>query len=281
VRLITNPGSNLTPELIARYRILVLPQHIVVDGVVHDTRTSPTHGTVEQWVRDAKRWPETVGTTAAESIAGFQQSVREGDTVSRHGGDEFVVLLAELHQPGDARAVAEKLVATVGAPFDVAGRVVRVSASIGVAVSPDDGEDVDHLIARADAAMYRSKRQHAGGIAFFGQPEGDAPAPHGAPDAQTPAAASGPASAGIRAVAAIHADRRHWCFRAPDRAAVDAFHAAGVAQGGADDGAPGLRPHYHAHYYAAFLLDPDANRVEAVCHNSIRAAAVAQDEGTA
>jgi DegV family protein with EDD domain len=80
VRLITNPGSNLTPELIARYKILVLPQHIVVDGVVHDTRTSPTHGTVEQWVRDAKRWPETVGTTAAESIAGFQQAVREGDT---------------------------------------------------------------------------------------------------------------------------------------------------------------------------------------------------------
>jgi catechol 2,3-dioxygenase-like lactoylglutathione lyase family enzyme len=65
---------------------------------------------------------------------------------------------------------------------------------------------------------------------------------------------------------AIQADRRHWCFRAPDRAAVDAFHAAGLAQGGADDGAPGLRPHYHAHYYAAFLRDPDGNRVEAVCH---------------
>ncbi len=71
----------------------------------------------------------------------------------------------------------------------------------------------------------------------------------------------------IRATgAAIQADRRHWCFRAPDRAAVEAFHAAGLAHGGADDGPPGLRPHYHAHYYAAFLLDPDGNRVEAVCH---------------
>lgn len=58
----------------------------------------------------------------------------------------------------------------------------------------------------------------------------------------------------------------HWCFRAPERAAVRAFHAAGLAHGGRDDGAPGLRPHYHAHYYAAFLLDPDGNRVEAVCH---------------
>jgi catechol 2,3-dioxygenase-like lactoylglutathione lyase family enzyme len=60
-------------------------------------------------------------------------------------------------------------------------------------------------------------------------------------------------------------DNRHWCFRAPDRAAVDAFHAAGLAAGGRDDGAPGLRS-YHASYYAAFLLDPDGNRIEAVCH---------------
>lgn len=59
---------------------------------------------------------------------------------------------------------------------------------------------------------------------------------------------------------------RHWCFRAPHRPAVDAFHAAGVAHGGTSDGAPGLRPGYHAHYYAAFLRDADGNRVEAVCH---------------
>lgn len=64
----------------------------------------------------------------------------------------------------------------------------------------------------------------------------------------------------------ISPDRRHWCFRAASRAAVDAFYAAGLAAGGRDDGEPGLRPDYHAHYYAAFLLDPDGNRVEAVCH---------------
>jgi catechol 2,3-dioxygenase-like lactoylglutathione lyase family enzyme len=66
--------------------------------------------------------------------------------------------------------------------------------------------------------------------------------------------------------AAIVADRRHWCFRAPSREAVNAFHAAGLAHGGSDDGAPGLRPDYHETYYAAFLLDPDGNRIEAVCH---------------
>ena len=63
------------------------------------------------------------------------------------------------------------------------------------------------------------------------------------------------------------APRRHWCFKAPDRAAVDAFWRAGLAQGGRDNGAPGLRPEYHPSYYAAFLLDPDGNRIEAVCHN--------------
>ncbi|MFC7473826.1 VOC family protein [Dankookia sp. GCM10030260] len=62
------------------------------------------------------------------------------------------------------------------------------------------------------------------------------------------------------------ASRRHWCLKAADRAAVDAFWRAGLAAGGADDGAPGLRPHYHAGYYAAFLRDPAGNRIEAVCH---------------
>ena len=61
--------------------------------------------------------------------------------------------------------------------------------------------------------------------------------------------------------------RRHWCFRAASAAEVRAFHAAGLAAGGRDAGAPGLRPHYHEKYYAAFLEDPEGNRIEAVCHD--------------
>jgi DegV family protein with EDD domain len=80
MRLLTNPGSNLPPELVARYNVLMLPQHIVVDGVVYDTRMQPTQTTVEHWARVATKWPETIGTTAAESITGFQQAMREGDT---------------------------------------------------------------------------------------------------------------------------------------------------------------------------------------------------------
>lgn len=61
-------------------------------------------------------------------------------------------------------------------------------------------------------------------------------------------------------------DNRHWAFRAPSRAAVHAFHAAALAHGGTDDGPPGPRPKYHPDYYAAFVRDPDGNRIEAVTH---------------
>lgn len=59
---------------------------------------------------------------------------------------------------------------------------------------------------------------------------------------------------------------RHYAFSAISRAQVDAFHAAALAAGGKDNGAPGLRPHYHPNYYGAFVLDPDGNNIEAVCH---------------
>ena len=58
----------------------------------------------------------------------------------------------------------------------------------------------------------------------------------------------------------------HVAFRAADRATVDSFHAAALEAGGADNGPPGTREDYHPSYYAAFVLDPDGNNIEAVCH---------------
>jgi len=89
-----------------------------------------------------------------------------------------------------------------------------------------------------------------------------------------------PEQSGSRAFAGFGADRPffwigdggqpvsgvHVAFRAESRAAVDAFYAAGLAAGGRDNGAPGVRPHYHPNYYGAFVLDPDGNNIEAVCH---------------
>jgi catechol 2,3-dioxygenase-like lactoylglutathione lyase family enzyme len=58
----------------------------------------------------------------------------------------------------------------------------------------------------------------------------------------------------------------HIAFAAEDRATVDAFYEEAIAAGGRDNGRPGLRPQYHASYYGAFVLDPDGNNIEAVCH---------------
>ena len=59
----------------------------------------------------------------------------------------------------------------------------------------------------------------------------------------------------------------HLAFVASDRLSVDAFYTAAIKVGAKDDGKPGLRPQYHPNYYAAFVIDPDAYRIEAVCHN--------------
>ncbi|MBA3897572.1 MAG: VOC family protein [Sphingomonadaceae bacterium] len=66
---------------------------------------------------------------------------------------------------------------------------------------------------------------------------------------------------------AISGNGVHFALIAESRAAVDAFHAAALANGGSDEGPPGLRPHYHANYYAAYVRDPDSNKLQAVCHS--------------
>ena len=96
-------------------------------------------------------------------------SVREADTVSRYGGDEFVILLTDLAQPADAVRVADKLLAALAVPSGVNGVQLQVSASIGISLYPDDGTDGPQLISRADAAMYQRKRQAPGGRARHGQ----------------------------------------------------------------------------------------------------------------
>ena len=70
-------------------------------------------------------------------------------------------------------------------------------------------------------------------------------------------------NAAERPVAADSRSGLHFCFSAPDRKSVDAFHAAGLNSGGRDNGRPGLRADYGAGYYAAYLLDPDGYRIEA------------------
>ncbi len=87
----------------------------------------------------------------------LQGCVRETDTVARIGGDEFVVLLSGLGDRDSAAAVAGKMLAALDAPFLLGARECRVGASIGICVSVEDGDDIEALLGRADAAMYESK----------------------------------------------------------------------------------------------------------------------------
>lgn len=93
-------------------------------------------------------------------------AVRDADTVSRHGGDEFLVLLTDVVLPADAAGIAIKLLQALGAPDGGDGTAASLTASIGISVYPDDGDDIDLLIHRADQAMYRAKREGPGRWAF-------------------------------------------------------------------------------------------------------------------
>jgi diguanylate cyclase (GGDEF)-like protein len=110
-----------------------------------------------------------VGDEVLKAVARCVASaVREADTVSRHGGDEFLILLGEVSQPADAELIAGKLIAAIAEPCRVGGHVLQLSASIGISLYPDDGEDIDLLIREADNAMYRAKRNGPGSYAFHG-----------------------------------------------------------------------------------------------------------------
>jgi len=96
-------------------------------------------------------------------------AVREVDTVARHGGDEFVVVLPELSRPEDAQRVAEKITADISRPLEVRGERFQVSASIGISLFPRDASDAESLIRLADAAMYRMKQDGRSGVRFHGE----------------------------------------------------------------------------------------------------------------
>jgi diguanylate cyclase (GGDEF)-like protein/PAS domain S-box-containing protein len=87
----------------------------------------------------------------------FTASVREGDTVARFGGDEFVVLLDDVASEKDIGAVAQKVLEVLAPPFAIDGRDLYITASIGVSLYPNDGEDSTTLLKNADIAMYRAK----------------------------------------------------------------------------------------------------------------------------
>ena len=119
-----------------------------------------------------KQINDTLGHTVGDEVLKFAsrcmvESVRASDTVSRHGGDEFLILLSEVAQASDAAAIADKINLALACPTRLGEHVMSLTASIGISLFPDDGDDAFTLIDRADAAMYRAKRKGHGDRAFF------------------------------------------------------------------------------------------------------------------
>jgi diguanylate cyclase (GGDEF)-like protein len=149
-----------------------------------------------------KQINDTQGHAAGDEVlklvaATLTAAVRAVDTVSRYGGDEFVIVLAEVAQKANAAAVARKLGVSLSAASLAAGHAFELAASIGVSLYPDDAEDPQALIDLADGAMYRAKRHKPGSVAFHSSATPEAP--HEAHQRPAPAADE---------VTGLHADLR-------------------------------------------------------------------------
>ena len=97
----------------------------------------------------------------------LQETLREGDTVARLSGDEFALVLNDMASPADAALVANKVFATLNHPFQLEGREIFVSVSVGIAVFPDDSRNAEELLRNADVAVYRAKDAGRNAYQFY------------------------------------------------------------------------------------------------------------------
>lgn len=102
-----------------------------------------------------------------DAAARIRTVIRESDTVSRHGGDEFTVLLSDIRDQRDALLVANNIIEALSDPFSVSGQQCFLSATIGIAIFPDNGDSAEQLLKHADTAMYRAKTAGRGQALFF------------------------------------------------------------------------------------------------------------------
>ena len=151
-RMLLNDRVSQAIALAPRHRKQVAVLFLDLDGFKH--------------INDSLGHP--IGDKLLQSVAKrLVECVRGSDTVSRQGGDEFVVLLSEVEQPEDAAITARRMLQAVAEPHSIDQHELHVTTSIGVSVYPDDGLDAETLIKNADTAMYQAKENGRQSYQFF------------------------------------------------------------------------------------------------------------------
>lgn len=152
-------------------RVLMLDRlgHAIAVAKRHGGRIGLLYVDLDDFKSINDAYGHTVGDQVLRRTASLLvDAVRGADTVGRQGGDEFLVLLTEIAHPDDVVAVADKVIATLGAAQQIGAIELHLRTSVGISIFPDDGDNPSVLIERADAAMYRAKRRGTNGRALFG-----------------------------------------------------------------------------------------------------------------
>jgi diguanylate cyclase (GGDEF)-like protein/PAS domain S-box-containing protein len=141
-------------------------------AIVHAKRHGQTLATLFLDMDRFKVVNDTLGHLVGDGLLqGVAQrlrgSLREGDTLSRIGGDEFMLLLPHIRTRDNAAYIAQKILASLREPFHIEGHEIFVGISIGIAVFPDDGDTIENLVKHADIAMYHAKDSGRNDYKFF------------------------------------------------------------------------------------------------------------------
>jgi len=179
-------GSNITERKIAEQKLERMAQFDAVTGLANRTvlyerleqaiiqsqRRGRGAGVLYLDLDRFKLVNDTLGHHIGDELLvqvgrSLRDCVRRDDTVARLGGDEFAVVISDLARPDDAAIVAQKILDSFAAPFDLGGREAFVTASIGVATYPSDGERAEALLKCADTAMYRAKESSRNAFCFY------------------------------------------------------------------------------------------------------------------